>query len=164
MWARARTHSCTCQTMCEGQRTTCEICFLSFMWVSGIKLSSTGLSESAFTYWVSILLALKTYPLYINISTVCVGACTNLGTAHAGLVPAEARKGWWILWNQSYRELWTIMWMLGYSEHVSPGNTDLGTCRERMFNYSLIQASVQFIVPYMFHKCVMILFHVDNGI
>lgn len=74
------------------------------------------------------------------------------------------RKGWWILWHQSYRQLWAIVWTLGYSEHVSPGNADLGTCRERLFNYSLIQASVQFIVPYMFPKCVMILFHVDNGI
>lgn len=130
----------------------------------GSNSGHQALKQSAFAYWVSILLALKTYLLYINISTVCVSACTNLGTPHASLVPAEARKGWWILWNQSYRQLWAIMWMLGYSEHVSPGNADLGTCREWMFNYSLIQASIQFIVPYMFHKCVMILFHVDNGI
>lgn len=42
---------------------------------------------------------------------MCVGAFTTC--VSVDLVPAEARRGHWILWNWSYRWQWSTMWVLG---------------------------------------------------
>jgi hypothetical protein len=39
--------------------------------------------------------------------------------SHMCLVPAELRRGHWIPWNWSYRQLLAALWVLGAKPHFS---------------------------------------------
>ena len=52
---------------------------------------------------------------------VCIYICAP----HACLVTLEARRGHWMSWNWSYRQLWATMWVLSIELGISgrPANT-----------------------------------------
>jgi hypothetical protein len=61
---------------------------------------------------------MHTFP-FLNFSLILCG-CDILPAcvcAYVYALPAEARRGWWVLWR--YRQLWATTWMLRLEHRAS---------------------------------------------